>query len=88
MSKKKNNHGGKRKGAGRPPKADEVRLIETMDAVKAPKEVWEKLADKVDEGDTQAVKCWLEYRYGKPHKTVDVTSGGNELSGFSVSIED
>jgi hypothetical protein len=29
-------HGGAREGAGRKPKIDEIKLIETMDAVKAP----------------------------------------------------
>jgi len=64
-------HGGKRKGAGRPAKADEVKLIENMDAVLAPTEVWEKLAAKVMEKDTSAIKTWLEYRYGKPKQTIE-----------------
>lgn len=64
-------HGGKRKGSGRKPKADEIRLIETMDAVKAPIEVWEELSVKVEEGDTNAIKTWLSYRYGQPKQSVD-----------------
>jgi hypothetical protein len=67
-------HGGKRKGAGRKPKADEVKMIERMDAVLAPTEVWQKLADKVKEKDVQAIKTWLGYRFGMPKQTVDQNS--------------
>lgn len=63
--------GGKREGAGRKPKAQEVKLIEKMDAVMAPSEVWEALAGKVKEKDTQAIKTWLGYRYGMPKQTVN-----------------
>lgn len=65
--------GGKREGAGRKPKADEVKLIEKMDAVLAPVEVWEALASKVKEKDTTAIKTWLGYRYGMPKQTVSQT---------------
>lgn len=87
MDKRKNN-GGAREGAGRPAKADEIKLIETMDTVKAPKKVWEKLADKVNEGDTQAIKAWLAYRYGKPKESVDVTSDGDSITGFKIIRDD
>jgi len=70
MEEKKKN-GGKREGAGRKPKIDEITLIESMDAVLVPKEAWEKLAVKVKENDVQAIKTWLSYRYGMPKQTVD-----------------
>ena len=73
-------HGGKRKGAGRKPKADEVSMIENMDATKAPIEVWEKLAGRIDDGDTQAIKTWLSYRYGQPRQTVDHQSSDGSMS--------
>ena len=68
---RKNNGG--HKTAGRKPKADEVKMIERMDAVLAPVEVWEVLAAKVMEGDVTATKCWLSYRYGRPKETKDIT---------------
>lgn len=77
-------HGGKRKGAGRKSKADEVSMIENMDATKAPIEVWEKLASRVDDGDTQAIKTWLSYRYGQPKQSVDMTSKGDSISTLTV----
>lgn len=73
-------HGGKRKGAGRKPKADELSMIENMDATKAPKKVWEKLAERVDDGDTQAIRAWLSYRYGQPKQTVDHQSSDGSMS--------
>ena len=60
--------GGYRPGSGRKPKADEISMIEKMDASKAPSAVWDALAKKVDEGNVQAIKCWLQYRYGMPRQ--------------------
>ena len=64
----KNNtsHGGARNGAGRKPRADEIMIIEQMDAIAAPEEAWRALWIKCLEGDTQAVKTWLNYRFGMP----------------------
>lgn len=78
---RRNNGGHSTKGfAGRKPKADEIAMIERMDAVLAPSEAWEALAGKVHDGDTQAIKTWLEYRYGKPKQSVDVTSKGESIA--------
>lgn len=78
MADGRKNNGG-HKTAGRKPKADEIKMIERMDATLAPKEAWEALADKVKEGDTQAIKTWLAYRYGQPKQSVDHTTNGNEI---------
>ena len=67
---RKNNRG--HKGSGRKPRADEISMIENMDATKAPLEIWEKLAKKVDEEDVQAIKTWLQYRYGMPKQVSEV----------------
>lgn len=81
---KENDHGGARKGAGRPTKADEIKMLENMDAVKAPDKVWEALAELVDEGNQQAIKTWLAYRYGKPTEKIDLHSNQSMLTGFKV----
>jgi hypothetical protein len=70
MDKRKNN-GGKRENSGRLKKDDVISLIETMDAIAVPNDVWLKLFDKVKENDVQAIKTWLSYRYGMPKQTVD-----------------
>ena len=71
-----NGHGGRRQGSGRNPKADEIKIIEQMDAVAAPAEVWQKLWEKCEEGDTTALKTWLNYRFGMPKQSMNVESDG------------
>lgn len=78
---RRNNGGHSTKGfAGRKPKADEIAMIDRMDAILAPDEAWQALAVKVREGDGQCIKTWLEYRYGKPKQTMDVTTGGDKIT--------
>lgn len=72
--------GGKREGAGRKPKADEIKIIERMDAIGAPDSVWAALYNKVKEEDIQAIKTWLGYRYGMPKQQTDITSKGNQIN--------
>ena len=81
-------HGGKRKGAGRKPKADEIKLIENMDAVLARKTAWEALAGRVEEGDTQAIKTWLAYRYGQPKQSIDLSTLGESINKIERVIID
>jgi len=69
---RKNNGGNK--NAGRKPKADEIKLIESMDAITVPENVWRALYLKVEEGDVQAIKTWLSYRFGMPKQTVENNS--------------
>ena len=71
MDRRKFNKGAKGV-SGRKPKADEISMLEMMDATKAPAEVWNKLAELVENGDAQAVKTWLAYRYGQPKQQLDV----------------
>lgn len=72
MDRRKNNGGHSTKGfAGRKPKADEIKIIELMDSVADSKEVWQKLLERVELGDVQAIKTWLAYRYGQPKQTID-----------------
>lgn len=80
--RKKN--GGKRQGAGRPAKADEIKLIERMDAIAAPEEIWQLLHDKCKDGDTQALKTWVQYRFGMPKQTID-QNNTHILNSFDLS---
>lgn len=62
-------HGGKRKGAGRKPKAEEQELIEKLSplddtALKA-------LKNGLQDDESWAVKLFMEYRYGKPKQTIN-----------------
>lgn len=70
MDGRKDN-GGAREGAGRKPKADEIKIAEQMDAIMMPDHVWASLSEKVIEGDVQAIKTWLGYRFGMPKQTIE-----------------
>ena len=80
MDNRKNNTGTIGNKGGRKPKADEIKLIEQMDAVLVPESVWMALGEKVESGDTNAIKTWLQYRYGMPKQIV-------ENNNFNVGIE-
>jgi len=73
-------NGGARPGAGRKPKIQEIKVIEQMDAVSVPGEIWKALLYKVKEGDTAAIKLWLSYRFGMPKQQVDITSNGESIA--------
>ena len=72
MDGRKNNGGNK--NAGRKPKIDEIKLIETMDAIAIPDTVWKMLYAKVLDSDVNAIKTWLQYRYGMPKQIVEQTN--------------
>jgi hypothetical protein len=73
-------NGGARPGAGRPSKIQEVKLIEQMDRIAVPDEIWKALLYKIKEGDTQAIKLWLSYRLGLPKQQIDVTTNGESIA--------
>jgi hypothetical protein len=64
--------GGKRKNSGRKSKADELKLIEQMDAYMLPNELWSTLAELCKNKDRFALRTWIEYRYGKPKQSLDI----------------
>jgi hypothetical protein len=80
MTTKKDNRGGPRPNSGRPPKIQEIKLIESMDAIAVPEEIWKALLFKIQEGDTQAIKLWLSYRLGLPKQQIDVTTNGESIA--------
>ena len=80
MTTKKDNRGGPRPNSGRPPKILEIKLIEQMDAISVPEEIWKALLYKCQEGDTAAIKLWLSYRFGLPKQQIDVTTNGENIA--------
>jgi hypothetical protein len=91
MDKKK--RGGPRPNSGRPPKILEIKLIEQLDAICVPDKIWQALLYKCQQGDTNALKLWLSYRFGLPKQQIDVTSNGEKIAppiqwiGKRVAIE-
>jgi hypothetical protein len=74
-------HGGARPNSGRLKKDEVLSLIETMDAITVPENVWRALYQKVLENDVNAIKLWLSYRFGMPKQTID-----NNVSVSSFDI--
>ena len=81
MDGRKNNGGHSTKGyAGRKPKDVEGKLIERLDAIIDKDEAIEILQNRIMDGDMRALQLYFNYRYGKPKESIDVTSGGLNLS--------
>ena len=70
-------HGGARPNSGRLKKDEVISLIESMDAIATPEEVWIALAERVNQKDVNAIKTWLQYRYGMPKQVIDQNTNIN-----------
>ena len=70
-------HGGARPNSGRLKKDEIISLIESMDAIATPEEVWIALAERVNQKDVNAIKTWLQYRYGMPKQVIDQNTNLN-----------
>ena len=64
-------HGGKRDGAGRKSKADEVSLIEKLSPLEDI--AFEALKAGVEKGDFKYVQLFYNYYAGKPRETKDIS---------------
>jgi len=65
--------GGKREGAGRKTKADELRLSAIMDDIGNTAEVLEVLFKQAkNPKNTSDRQLWLAYKYGKPKESVQI----------------
>ena len=64
-----------------------------MDAICVPDQIWNALLMKCAQGDTNAIKLWLSYRFGLPKQQIDVTSNGEKIAppiqwiGKNIAIE-
>lgn len=73
----KKQRGGARSNSGRMKKDELISLIESMDAVLLPESVWIALSEKVEQKDVNAIKTWLQYRYGMPKQVIDQNTNLN-----------
>jgi len=64
-------HGGKRQGAGRKPKADELNLIEKLTPLEDA--AYQAIKAGVEKGDFKYVQLFYNYYAGKPRETKDIT---------------
>jgi ribosomal protein S26 len=86
MDKRKNN-GGKREGAGRKSKSEEMQLIEMLNKHIDKDKAIKVLKEKIDEGDFKALQLYMNYMYGKPKETKDVTINA-EQPLFNIDLDD
>ncbi len=70
-------HGGKREGAGRKSKAEELQLQGKLDPMEA--DFLKSLHTQIKKGHPLALKMYAEYRFGKPTDNVDLTSNGQTI---------
>lgn len=63
-------HGGKREGAGRKSKSDEINLIEKLSPLEDA--AFQALKQGVEQGDFKFVQLFYNYYAGKPRETKDI----------------
>lgn len=90
MADGRKHNGGKRKGAGRPSKAEELKVSAyAMDAIKQEygsiEAFWEFLASQSRESKDH-LKMLVEYAFGKAPDKVDVTSDGDKITGINFVV--
>jgi len=68
-----NKRGGKREGAGRKSKSEEMKLVEMLNKHIDKDEAIIKLKGMIDEGDFKAIQLYMNYMYGKPKETKDIS---------------
>ena len=71
MEDGRKNNGGARAGAGRKSKVEELRFIEKLDNIIDSDEAIEKLLELIKADNFNALKLYIEYRYGKPKEVVE-----------------
>jgi len=72
MDKRKSN-GGKREGAGRKSKSEEMHLIERLNKHIDSDDAIKKLKAMIDGEDFKALQLYMNYMYGKPKETKDIS---------------
>lgn len=79
MADGRKNNGGKRLGAGRKSKAEELGLASLLDkcwTLKQREECIRSLATNAANGEMDAIKLLMAYTFGKPRESVDVNQSG------------
>jgi allophanate hydrolase subunit 2 len=77
----KGNRGGARIGAGRKSKADEASLVDKLSPMD--ETALNLLTNLLINGDFNALKLFMEYRYGKPKMTIESESNVN-ITGINL----
>lgn len=78
--------GGKRKGAGRKSKAEELELIEKLKPLEPL--AFTALQAGLEGGEVAFLKLYFEYMYGKPKQQLDVTTKGEKIGSLPENIDE
>ena len=73
MDRRKFNRGTPGNKGGRPPKADEIALIEKLDEFIDKDRVIQILEALCLEGNIKAITLYMNYRYGRPKESMTMT---------------
>lgn len=76
--------GGKRIGAGRKSKAEELSMIEKLTPLQA--DAFKALSEGIRKRDFRYVQLYFAYQFGKPQERVDLTTNGNDLKPMSITL--
>ena len=78
MDNRAKNKGTKGNKGGRPSKADEHKLIEKLTPLMP--QAYKALQNALKDEEQWAVKLTMEYFYGKPKQSTDITTNGNDIN--------
>ena len=87
--KKKKNNGGKRQGAGRKPKAEELTLLKKIDRFVDTDYLIKRVIDIIENKDgrdadkLKAIQMIMEYRWGKPKQVID-NNNTHTINDFNI----
>jgi len=70
--------------SGRPKKSNEQELISKLDNIITVDAAIIKLAQLIDEGNFNALKLYMHYRYGQPQKRIEISTQDKEVPLFSI----
>jgi hypothetical protein len=76
--------GGAREGSGRPSKADEQKLIETLSPLQ-PKAML-AFNKGLQDGERWAVELFFKYYYGLPKQQIDHTTQGDKINVPVINV--
>ena len=78
MSDGRRNNGGARKGAGRKPKIDEIKMIERLTPMAD--DAYKALHEGIKSGSVHFVKLFFEYYAGKPKQIVEAEVKADDVT--------
>lgn len=81
-----NTHGGARKGAGRPPKPERQKMIESLG--KYSEKAHQQLEKAVEKGEIWAIKLYFEYLVGKPTESKELSIDQSTVVSQGRSLKD